>query len=191
MTGHFIESDGDVEPLLRAIGRAVWGIGGLEKSLLLEYARLAVERDGLSPELGEELTRLEGLPSGAVLNEVRKFDLPGDLDGRISDAIARRNRLLHHQFEDPELVRAVVSGEGIDAVVERVNRLALDCGELAVELYVVASPRLEAALGMSRGEIVEALKSIDPEAVADPVERQQFEAILALGEVDLDDLGLP
>lgn len=191
VTGYFTEPDEKAAPLLHAVGRAVWAIGALEKTLLLEYARLQAESAGLGPEVERELSRLERLSAGALRKELQKFDLPGDLDERIGSAIQRRNRLIHHHFEDPELVRAITTGEGIAAVVERVNRLALDCGELAVELSLVAAPRLEAVLGMSRSEMVKLLQSVDPSTVEDVHERQQLEAILATGELDLTELDLP
>ena len=75
-------------------------------------------------------------------------------------------------------------------MIARLDKLALECDELAVELHAVATPRLEAALGMSSTEMINALRSVDPAIVADPAERQQLEAILALGDVDLDELDL-
>ena len=143
------------------------------------------------PEIERELSRLERLSAGALREELQKFDLPGDLDERIGSAIQRRNRLIHHHFEDSELDLAITTGEGISAVVERVNRLALDCGELAVELYFVAAPRLETVLGMSRSEMLKLLQSVDPSTVENEHDRQQLEAILAFGEVDPSELALP
>jgi hypothetical protein len=191
VTGYFTEPDEEAAPLLQAIGRSVWAIGALEKTLLLEFARLQAESAGLGPQVGREMSRLERLPAGVLRKELQKFDLPGDLDERIGSAIQRRNGLIHHHFEDPELVRAIATGERIAAVVERVNRLALDCGELAVELYLVATPRLEAVLGMSKSEMVKLLQSVDPSTVENEHARQQLEAILAFDELDLTDLDLP
>jgi hypothetical protein len=191
VAGYFAEPDEKAAPLLHAIGRAVWAIGALEKALLLEYARLQAESAGLGPEIARELSRLERLSAGALREELQKFNLPGDLDERIDSAIQRRNRLIHHHFEDPELVRAVATGEGLADVVERVDRLALDCGELAVELYSVAAPRLEEVLGMSLSEMFKLFESVDPSTVVNKHERKQLEAILALGEMDLTELDLP
>jgi hypothetical protein len=82
-------------------------------------------------------------------------------------------------------VQAVVKGENVDAVVTRVEQVALDCGQIAVELQAVTGPRLENMLGTTRDELVGLLASIDLESVADARSRQQLEAIRALGGTDL------
>lgn len=187
VTGYFIEPDEEATPLLVAMGRAVWAAAGLEKGLLLEIARLRAEREGLSPEFGDMLSRLENLPAGALHKALRALDLPKDLDVRIADAIDRRNQIVHHPVENPEMMRAVATGEGIDAVVERINELALDCGELAVELQIVASDRLGAMLG-SPAEMFEMLRACDLDAIKDSRMRKQIEAIRAAGDFDLRSL---
>jgi hypothetical protein len=184
VTGWFVEPDEKSAPLLLAMGQVVWGAAALEKSLLLELARLRAERDGQFPA-EQELSRLEHLPAGPLLKELRKLDLPGGLDERIGDAIDRRNQLFHHPVEDPEMVAAIVRGEDIDAVVKRVEQLAIDCGELAVELQAVAVAKLEAVLGKSQAELVQIVQSVDPATVEDPHDRRQLEAIIALGDADL------
>jgi hypothetical protein len=184
VTGWFEEPDEAAAPLLRAMGRLVWGAAALEKALMLELARLRAEREARLPA-EQELSRLEHLPARPLLNELRKLDLPGDLDQRISDAIDRRNQLVHHPTEDPEMVRAIVHGEGVDAVLKRVEQLAIDCGELAVELQIVAAARLEAMLGMSQAQMLEVLRSVDLAAIEDPAMRRQLEAVRALGAVEL------
>jgi hypothetical protein len=191
-TGSFVEPDETAGPLLMAIGRAVFAAAGLEKTLQLEIARLlsvrhAAEDATPSPTLGQELSRLENLTAGQLLRELRDLNLPADLDKRISDAIERRNQLVHRTFEDPELAKAASSDEHMDAVVKRVEQLALDCAELAVELQLVAIPALEAILGKSRAQLIEIVRSIDPGTITDSRERKQLEAIQTF-----DDLkGLP
>jgi len=148
VTGWLEEPDASSKPLLSAIGQAVWAAAGLEQSLLLELLRLFVERQGELP--ADAITRFERLPAGPLLKELRRMELPGDLDERIGDAIARRNNLFHHPMEDAKLVRAIAHGENVEDAVAAVERLALDCGELAVELFTVASKRLEALTGKRR-----------------------------------------
>lgn len=74
---------------------------------------------------------------------LRKLDIPADLEARIDEVIRRRNRIVHHMFETPEIVMPVVSGEGLDAAVKQIEQVALDCGSIGVELYAVAGAALE------------------------------------------------
>ncbi len=183
VTGWFEEPDKASKPLLAAIGRAVWGAAALEQSLLLELLRLHVERKGELP--AEAIARFERLPAGPLLKELRRLDLPGDLDERIGDAIHRRNNLIHHAIEDAQLTRAIVHGEKVEDAVDAVDRLALDCGELAVELFVVASERLEALTGMTVEQMMQMLLALDPAGASDERDRRRLEALQAIGPIDL------
>lgn len=65
VTASLDESGEGSTPLLVAIGRTVQAVAGLEKMLLLEIARLLMERDsidGTTPnrQFDEELSRLDG-----------------------------------------------------------------------------------------------------------------------------------
>jgi hypothetical protein len=101
--------------------------------------------------------------------------------------VNRRNALLHRPMEDVELVRAMSRNVGIDLVVERVNRLSADCGELAVELEAFARPKIEGLLGRSRAEMLTQLRGLDPSTITDPSMRAQLEAIQAAGDLDWSD----
>jgi hypothetical protein len=57
--------------------------------------------------LPKELSKLDKLTSGGLLEKLRKLGLPEELDKRIADAVDRRNDLVHRTFEDPELARAI------------------------------------------------------------------------------------
>src|SRR5205823_1466594 len=118
-----------------------------------------------------------------LLKELRALNLSTELHDRIDYAIKRRNALVHRTFEDPDLARAVSRG-CFEGPAERINQLAIDCGELAVELEAFAIPNLEAALGMSRFELVELVKSIDLSTFADARSRKQLEAIQAFADLD-------
>ena len=141
-TAYMDEPDERAEPLLRAMGRLVWGAASLEKILLQVIALLRAERDGQFPS-SKELSRLERAPAGQLLEVLKTLDLPDDLAARIAATIDRRNAIIHRPIEDPEVVQAVVKGENIDVVVTRVEQIALDCGQIAVELQAVTGPRLE------------------------------------------------
>jgi hypothetical protein len=187
VTGYFVE-DPEGLPLSVAIGRAVVGAGSLEAALRLEAARLlhAQLAAGVDPDstLPNELSKLDKLTSGGLLEKLRKLGLPGELDKRIADAVGRRNDLVHRTFEDPELARAI-GGEGdIDAVVKRIERLALDCGELALELEMFAIPKLLEMTGTSPPELIDLIKGIDPSTITDPGERKQLEAVQAFASLE-------
>lgn len=190
MTGWFVEPDERAVALLLPMGHVVWAAGALEKSLLLELTRLRGERDGQLPA-EEEISKLERLTAGPLLEHLRKLELPSDLTERIADAIDRRNGLFHRAFEDPDLVRAVAHGERLDAQVKRVEQLAIDCGELAVELQLVATKRLTAMLGIPLEQMVELARSVDVDSIEDARSRRQLEAVRALGDVDIAAVLLP
>lgn len=183
VTGWFEEPDDGSKPLLTAIGQAVWAAAALEHSLLLELLRLFVERQGELPS--DAIARLERLPAGPLLKELRRMELPDDLDERIGDAIARRNNLFHHPMENAVLLRAIARGENVEAAVSAVEQLALDCGELAVELFTVASQRIEALTGMTSEEMMKALLALDPAGAGDERDQRRLEALQALGPIDL------
>lgn len=185
VTAGLDEPDEGAARLFLAVGRAVLAVAGLEQNLRFEIARLLIERNSAasvaqSAELDKELARIGELTGGQLLRELRRLDLPADLDERLGDAIDRRNEIVHHLIEDPEVIRAM-AGDGMDAVVKRIERLALDCAELAVELCIFAAPKLEARLGKSQAELFEILKTRDPKTIEDPREKRQLEAIQALG----------
>ena len=66
-------------PLFVAIGRAVVGVEGLEKMLLLEAARLHTERDPNT--IAEQIGKLEARTGGQLLAELRKLGIPPELRG--------------------------------------------------------------------------------------------------------------
>jgi hypothetical protein len=184
VAGWFEEPDEASAPLLTAVGRVVWAAAALEHSLLLELLRLYLERQGELP--ARAIARFERLPAGPLLTELRRMDLPGDLAERIGSAVARRNALIHHPIEDARLVRAIAHGEGVEDALAAVERLALDCGELAVELFTVAAQRLEAHTGVSREQMMQLLLTLDPQAAGDERDRRRIEAIQAVGPFELD-----
>jgi hypothetical protein len=176
--------DEGVDSLLRAIGRLVWGASLLETVLRLLVIQLREERDGQYPA-GEEFARLEEASAGRLLGLLRGLHIPADLEGRIGEVIDRRNEVVHRMFEMPEMVAAVVSGEGMDAVVQQIEAVALDCGSIGVKLFTVAGGALEAKMGKTPAELAEMLAGIDLEAVEDGRSRRQLESIRALSGVNL------
>jgi hypothetical protein len=176
--------DEGVDALLRAVGRLVWGANLLETVLRLLVIHLREERDGEYPA-GEEFARLEEASAGRLLGLLRGLHIPADLEARIGEAIDRRNEVVHRMFEMPEMVAAMVGGEGMDAVVGQIEAVALDCGSIGVELFTVAGAALEAKMGKTPAELAEMLAGIDLEAVEDGRSRRQLESIRALSGVDL------
>lgn len=161
VTGWFeaVQDEG-ADSLMRAIGRLVLGANLPETVLRLLVAQLREERDGQYPA-EDEFARLEEASAGRLLGLLRGLDIPAGLEGRIGEAIGRRNEVVHHMYEMPEMVAAVASGEGMEAVVAQIEQVALDCGTIAVELFTVAGPALEAKMGKTPAELVELLSGID------------------------------
>jgi len=187
VTGMFVEPDEEGARLFLAIGRAVVGAGALEAALRVEAARLLYTRavtdnPAGASTLGQELRQLDKLPAGGLRTVLQSLGVPEDLDQRIKDAIDRRNDLVHRAFEDPELARAINDAGNIDTVIERIDQLALDCGELAVELQVFSVPKLFELTGRSPAEVLDLVTGVDPTTVTDPRERKQLEAVRALIE---------
>jgi hypothetical protein len=176
--------DEGVDALLRAVGRLVWGANLLETVLRLLVIHLREERDGEYPA-GEEFARLEEASAGRLLGLLRGLHIPADLEARIGEVIDRRNEVVHHMFEMPEMVTAIVGGEGMDAVVGQIEQVALDCGSIGVELFTVAGAALEAKVGKTPAELAEMLAQVPLEAVEDVRSRRQLESIRALSGVDL------
>lgn len=137
---------------------------------------------------------MDGMTAGRLLSELRKLGLPVALDRRIAAVVGRRNKLVHHPYGDAELVRAVnQGGDDLKTMAGRLDRLALDAAELAVELQLFALPKLESMLGMSMARAIELVNAVDIDTVDDPREREQVAAVQALGNVHelanvLDDL---
>ncbi|HTR74175.1 MAG TPA: mismatch-specific DNA-glycosylase [Solirubrobacterales bacterium] len=178
---YFADLDEQAVPLLAALGRAVMGVAALEANLRLELARLLTvahtsEEDQLPKRLGE----IEKMTGGQLLRELGKLDLPEDLQARIDDVVARRNRLVHHLFEQPEMIGALEPGPARHAAVEQIDRLSLDCGSLAVELQTFALSRLEDATGRSKEELMDLVLSADP-GTLDGVERTELERAQRIG----------
>lgn len=172
-------------PLAQAIGRAVLGAAGLEKVLLVDIAQRRAKTEGLTDQLGQQLSRLEAQPAGALLRTLRELGMPGDLADGIQDAIGRRNHLVHRFMEDPDVAAAFTTGEGVDRIVERVDELAADCQRLINEVAPVAFSSAEQALGTTLLDLVELAKSADLEAIED----DQLRAQLRLAQnIDADQL---
>ena len=169
--------DEQAVPLLLAIGRLVLGAAALENVLLVDIVMREFHREGQwRDELVQELSELEGRPAGKLLERLRGLGISVELADRIFGVISRRNRVIHHLMKDPEVSVALETGEGMEKVVGDIDRIATDCQQIVNELIVVAFPSLEAAFGMTLGELANALGSIDLDTIEDPNLRQQLQA---------------
>jgi hypothetical protein len=91
---------------------------------------------------------------------------------------------VHHLYAEAELVRALnQGGDDLKAVAGRLDRLALDAVELAVELQLFTLPKLESMLGMSMARAIELVSAVDVDVIDDPRGREQVAAVQALGNV--------
>jgi double-stranded uracil-DNA glycosylase len=186
VAAYFVDLDECANPFLIELGHVVLAAAGLEYSLRLELARLllAAHASGEGTRdkaLGDQIAALEALTAGQLLSRLREQGLPEDLERRIDDAISRRNRLVHHLFEDPQLVRAATRQEPANGAVGQLQQLALDCAALSVELQRFALPKIEALTGASKEELLNFVLSLDPAQIQQQAEREQLEAIQALG----------
>lgn len=186
VTAYFAELEEPAIPFLTALGQVVVAAAALEGNLRLELAGLLFAahagREGTGGKtLREQAAELETLTAGQLLRRLREQGLPEGLERRIDDAVSRRNRLVHHLFEDPQLVRAIVRTEAADDAVGQLQQLALDCAALSVELQLFALPKIEALMGASKEELLDFVLSLDPAQIQQQAEREQLEAIQALG----------
>jgi double-stranded uracil-DNA glycosylase len=179
------------------LGRAVLGAAALEFNLRLELARLLIaarddEEVASDERLGKRLAEISTLTAGRLRGQLRDRGLPPDLDRRIDDVVSRRNRVVHHLFEDPRLVRAARDDEAEDEAVAYLEELALDCAGLSLELQAFAIPRIEARLGASGAQLLDVVLSADPTRIEGRAEREQLEAIQSLADAaDRDELLSP
>lgn len=189
VVGSFVEPDESDRPLLLAIGKVVVAVAGLEKAMQLELTRLLCEQhirrtEASASVLERRFSQLNKLSGGELLKQLRALDLPSHLCDRIDDAVHRRNKLVHHMYEDSKLATVIVDGGDTASIVKRFERLALDCAELAVELQLFALPRLEALFGTTRAGMIEMIRSMDPSAVADARDREQLKTLQAMTDLD-------
>lgn len=164
----------------------VTAAAALESNLRLELARLMIaaqarEEPSEDETLGEQVAELETLTAGQLLGRLRERGLLEDLELRIDDAISHRNRLVHHLFEDPQLVEAATGTEASADATGKMQQLALDCAALSMELQHFALPRIEASTGVSKEKLLDFVLSLDPAQIQKQIEREQVEAIQALG----------
>lgn len=187
VAAYFAEPDEPAIPLLTALGQVIVAVAALEGNLRLELARLlfaahAGQEVTGDKALGKQVAELETLTAGRLLGRLREQGLPEDLERRIDDVISRRNRLVHHLFEDPQLVKAIAGNKEPNDAVGELQLLALDCASLSVELQLFALPKIEALLGASKEELLDLVLSLDPVQIQPQAEREQVEAIQALGD---------
>jgi TDG/mug DNA glycosylase family protein len=184
VAAYFADLDEAAVPFLAALGQVVVAAAALEGNLRLELARLlfaARPRQEPVETLGEQIAELEALTAGQLLGRLRERGLPEDLERRIDSAISRRNRLVHHLFEDPQLVKATAGTEASGDAIGKLQQLALDCAALSVELQLFALPKIEASMGASKEELLDFVLSLDSAQIQKPAERERVEAIQELG----------
>lgn len=185
VAAYFADLDEAAVPFFTALGQVVVAAAALEGNLRLELARLLLAdlpRQGLVADetLSEQLAELEGLTAGRLLGRLRERGLPEDLERRIDSAITRRNRLVHHLFEDPQLVEAMADPEASAEAIGKLQQLALDCAALSVELQLFALPKIEASVGASKEDLLDFVLSLDSAQIQKQTEREQLEAIQTL-----------
>ncbi len=177
--------DKRLTPLVKAISRAVLGAAALEKVLLVAFLHLSGRERGLRVELEQELSELERRSAGSLLGTLRGLGLGVALAPRIESVVHRRNQLIHHFMEDPEVLIAFQTGHGIDRLVDRVDALAIDCQRIINEIAPEAFIGLQELLGGSLSELLDALQTADLDKVSDRGLRSQLEAIRTVDSAEI------
>lgn len=172
-------------PLVQAIGRAVLGAAALEKVLLVDFIHLYGREHGLRRELEREISELERRPAGKLLGTLRGLGLEGKLAARIESAVHRRNQLVHHFMEDPEVLLSFQTGQGIGRLVERIDQLAIDYQQIINAISPRAFVGMQQLLGGSLSELLETLDTADLDDVSDPRLRSQLAALRTIDPTEL------
>ena len=68
--------------------------------------------------------------AGRLLNLLKGYGIPADLAERVDDVVKRRNLLVQHPLEDPQILAALTRGEGATEVAAEILVLAEDCDRL-------------------------------------------------------------
>jgi hypothetical protein len=181
--------DDRLKPVVQALGLVVLGAAGLEMILLADILRRRVEQDGFAEELSRELSTLETQTAGRLLARLKQYGLEPSLAARTAEVIQRRNTVVHHFMEDPEVIAVFIAGADAEPLVARLEQLAADCQAVGNEIGGPAFTGLQAAFGASLPDIAQLLRSTDLDEIADPRLRKQAqmirelpEGILALGQ---------
>jgi predicted RNase H-like nuclease len=177
--------DEQLTPLVQAIGRAVLGAAALEKILLVDFLHIYGRKHGLRGELEQELSELERKPAGKLLERLRGLGLENDLAARIESVIHRRNELIHHFMEDPDVLSAFQTGDGVGRLVDRVNALAIDCQQIINEISPHAFSGLQELLGGTLSKLLDVLQSADLHEVSDPKLRTQLQGLRTVDPAEL------
>ena len=162
-----------LQPLLMAVGRAVVGAAALEKVMLVDIARRRAMGEGFTDELGTELATLERKTAGQLLIRLKQLGLDEPIAERIGKFIARRNEIVHHFMERPDVIKAFMTGDATELVadLEQIAVVSTDC-----EPDCAAHVRSRrAAVRRSLESLVESIQAIDVDTVDDEELRRQVE----------------
>jgi hypothetical protein len=175
-------------PLAQAIGRAVLGVAGLEKVLLVEIAQRRAHSQPVAEKLGQELRQLETKPAGVLLKALRALGIPAATASRIQDVIEKRNQLVHRFAEFPGMLAAIAMRSGMAEIVRSVDAISIECQALINEIAPTAFGGAEGALGTSLPMLLEMARSVDLDTVDDAHLRSQLELIRQVPQEDLNQL---
>jgi len=175
-------------PLAQSIGRAVMGAAALEKVLLVDIVNRMAQREELRAGLERELRDLERRPGGKLLEKLRQLGLNAEMATRIEAVIRGRTRLIHHYIEEPEVMAALMTETGVDALIKDVDSLAVECQQIVNLIAPDAFIGLQQFLGANVPQLVQALTSLDVDLIEDPTLRQQLAALKNLDPTQLREL---
>lgn len=164
-----------------ALGHLVFGAAVLEKAMLADLIQRRVIRDGPEEVFGRRLVSLlERKPAGVLLAALRKLGYEDEIAEEITAVIDDRNHFVHHLFEDPEFIGALVARDGVEGMVTRIETLIEDIYGVVKRLEPGVPAGMETMFGRSSPELLDLLREIDPRDFEDGEEHRQLEALQGL-----------
>jgi len=166
------------EPLALALGHLVLGAAFLEKAMLTDLIQKRVIRDGAEEVFGQGLvTELARLPAGALLMRLRGFGYEEPLAGQIAAVIQERNHFIHHLYEYPDFMRALVRREGVEEIVARIEALVSRFYGVVGEIEPEVTAGMHKMFGLPPAEVLNLIRQIDPSELEGSEARRQLEAL--------------
>jgi hypothetical protein len=163
-------------PFFGAIGEAVIGAAALEKVLLADIGARQLQDQSTHAALAENLSDLERAMAGRLMRNLKRLGLSEELTVRINDVIQRRNDLIHRLMETYDAVAVIMTGDGMDAAVRRIQTISEDCDMLAREIIPALYPAIERVSGRSFEELSAILMRVDLEQLEDAPTREELRA---------------
>lgn len=185
-----LEPEPEHAKVLMALGRVLIAAGSMEAVVLLEIARLRTEAGESLDETVAVVNDLRNKPAGKRIDALKAAGAEPALIRALRDAVKQRNEVVHHLLTDP-LVIAGIAGGDTQALLRRLDGVALQCGTVIESMAASAFSGMAAILGVEDlGGLVEAAASIDTDELPTR-EREFLQALQNLSPKQLEALANP